>query len=476
MTFFKPTSALLLPLALLAAGCSKLGGKDTAGFKTAKIARADILSAIEATGTLEPEDVVDIGAQVTGQILSFGRDANGKTLDYGSPVEAGQLLATIDDALYTLARQQAAAQFGLAEAGVATAQANLARDTASVAQNEARLEQARAQLSQAEKDWNRARQMENAQALSRSARDTFQGTFESATAAVKAADAACAVARAQAKASEAGIAQAQSAVAQAKVAIALADRNLFYCTITSPVKGIIIDRRVDVGQTVVSNLNASSLFLLAKDLAKMQVWASVNEADIGAIHAGQPVTFTADAFPGRTFQGTVDKVRLNAALTQNVVTYTVEIATANDDRKLLPYLTANVKFEVARQAGALAVPNAALRWQPEESQITPGIENPLAAPTDGKAAPQKGDGKKGGPRKKGAGILWLKDGEKGDHVKPVKVRTGISDGVVTEIIPAEGEAQLEGQDVVIGENRTESAGAAATTNPFAPKMPGGGRR
>ena len=143
-----------------------------------------------------------------------------------------------------------------------------------------------------------------------------------------------------------------------------AQRNLDFCTIKSPVKGVIIDRRVNIGQTVVSSLNAPSLFLIAKDLTRMQIWVAVNEADVGRIVPGAPVTFTCDTFPGREFKGTVGKIRLNATMTQNVVMYTVEVNTENPDKLLLPYLTANVRFVARQESNALLVPNAALRWTP----------------------------------------------------------------------------------------------------------------
>ena len=163
---------------------------------------------------------------------------------------------------------------------------------------------------------------------------------------------------------KAAIVQAQGTVSQAEATLKRALQNLSYCTIISPVKGVIIDRRVNIGQTVVASLNAPSLFLLAKDLKRLQVWVSVNEADIGHIKPGQAVTFTVDAFPGEVFSGEVGKVRLNATMTQNVVTYTVEIITDNSNGKLLPYLTANVTFIVGERKNVLLVPNAALRWTP----------------------------------------------------------------------------------------------------------------
>src|SRR5215831_2594864 len=149
------------------------------------------------------------------------------------------------------------------------------------------------------------------------------------------------------------------------------DVSFEYCTIISPVKGIIIDRRVNIGQTVVSSLSTPSLFLIAKDLTRIQVWVSVNEADIGNVHPGQPVTFTIDAFPNQVFHGQITNIRLNATMTQNVVTYTVAVTTDNADGKLLPYLTANVRFVTGSRHNVLVVPNAALRWQPQSNQIAP---------------------------------------------------------------------------------------------------------
>ena len=170
----------------------------------------------------------------------------------------------------------------------------------------------------------------------------------------------------------ANVAVGKATIEQAKAALDMAKTNLDYCTIKSPVKGVIIDRRINVGQTVVSTMSVSSLFLVAKDLTRIQVWASVNEADIGRIQVGMPVTFTCDAFPKTTFRGTVCQIRLNATMTQNVVTYTVVVVTDNSDGKLLPYLTANLQFQVDDHHGVLIVPNAALRWKPKPEQIAAG--------------------------------------------------------------------------------------------------------
>jgi HlyD family secretion protein len=250
---------------------------------------------------------------------------------------------------------------------------------------------------------------------------------------------------------------------------------------------VIIDRRVNIGQTVVASLNAPSLFLIATDLRKLEVWVSVNEADIGKIRDGQPVTFTVDAFPGEQFKGTVSKVRLNAQMTQNVVTYTVEVTTDNDTLRLVPYLTASVRFEVDRRDDALLVPTAALRFQPKPEQMTTDAR--AEAEKAGAATPSGGGGEPRRRRREGGGeapatapsgprytpgTLWVLDGS---LVKPVKVRAGLSDGVQTEVI---GEALSDGMDVVVGEvlPKDQTASGAPNTNPFGPpqfgRRPGGG--
>ncbi len=286
--------------------------------------------------------------QVAGLINVFGKDADGKTIDYGSRVKKDMVLAKIDDALYAADELSAKSQLAQNQAGVTRAVADLG--------------QMQAALEKANADWDRAQNAGEATGmLSAEQYDAYKAAFETA--------------KANVAVGQAAIDQAKGTVIQAQAALDRAEKNLGYCTISSPVDGVIIDRRVNIGQTVVSSLNAPSLFLIAEDLTKLVVWASVNEADIGNIHPGQPATFTVDAFPGQTFKGTVSKVRLNASMTSNVVTYTVEIITDNSSGKLLPYLTANVQFEVDRRSDVLMVPNAALRWTPTDEQIAPDARN-----------------------------------------------------------------------------------------------------
>ncbi len=210
---------------------------------------------------------------------------------------------------------------------------------------------------------------------------------------------------------------------------------------------------VNIGQTVVAALNAPSLSLIAKDLSRLQVWASVNEADIGKIRPGMKVRFTVDAFPTETFEGCVKQIRLNAQMTQNVVVYTVVVETANPDGRLLPYLTANLEFEIEEHRGVLLVPNAALRWAPQPQQIAAA-----ASPAPAGAEPVGTGGAAGQDR----GRVWTPEG---NSVRPIDVELGPSDGLVTMISGPEVKAGLK---VVVGENTAQQTADDGTKNPFGP--------
>lgn len=433
-----PAVVLVFCLAALAAYLGSSNGQS-ALFRTAQVKRGDLLASISATGTVEPEEVIDVGAQIAGQINSFGKDKNGKTIDYGSAVEEGTILAQIDDSLYAADVAMANAQVQQARAGAQRAEADLG--------------QLNAKLYQANRDWERAQKLgPSSKALAESSYDGYKSAYETA--------------QANLAVGEASIAQSKGALAQAQATLQRAQRNLGYCTIKSPVKGVIIDRRVNIGQTVVASLNAPSLFLLAKDLTRMQVWVSVNEADIGNIHPGQPVSFTVDTYPGQVFRGEVGKIRLNATMTQNVVTYTVEVITDNSDGRLLPYLTANVQFELSRRSNVLLVPNAALRWFPQPAQVSPKFR-------DMEEVAGRGNGSEAGQRQSPVqtalagergrqGLMWVQDGK---FVKPVKVRVGPTDGTMTEV---EADDLKEGLEVILSEQR-QGAREGETASPFAPQ-------
>jgi HlyD family secretion protein len=433
-----PRLALIGLLVILVAAGWWFWSRDHQGngsFRTAPVTRGNLQASISATGTVEPEEVVDVGAQVAGKILAFGKDKHGNPVDYGSVVEPGMVLARIDNSLYA--------------ADVEAVKAQLAQNKASVQYAQANLVQLKAKLYQATRDWARAQKLGPSDALSQADYDAAQSAFETA--------------KANVEVGKAAIIQAQKAVAQSEASLRRAQQNLDYCTIVSPVKGVIIDRRVNIGQTVVSSLSAPSLFLIAKDLTRIQVWASVNEADIGSIHAGQPVTFTVDAYPGMTFQGEVGKIRLNATMTQNVVTYTVEVNTDNADGKLLPYLTANLKFMVAERQDVLLVPNAALRFLPRPELIVEAFRQMPKKGRRGQGGAQAKTPDKEGKPDTTRGTLWL---PQGSEVRPLKVKVGLTDGSLTEVSSPE---LKPGMQVVVAEveKGEEPAGSAS---PFTPQI------
>jgi HlyD family secretion protein len=483
------TATLLVLVGIVAGGAAIytkfLGAEPTTNYRTAEVKRGNLVITVNATGTLEPEEAVDVGAQVNGPVLKLGDDPRGATdpafkgkhIDYTTPVEEGTVLAIIDPATYQ-------AQFDQADAALQHAKADLG--------------QLNAKRNQAEADWKRAQTLKNIKLPNL----TPTGSRLDAAGAepIKAiSDSDYDLAKANFEVAKANVDVGQASVVQADAAQKFAKTNLDYTKIASPVKGTILARRVDIGQTVVSSFSAQSLFLIAKDLSKLQVWASVNEADIGRIHLGMPVSFQVETFPDEVFHGTVEQIRLNAQSLQNVVIYTVVVAADNSDLKLLPYLTADpVKFEVENHKNVLLVANAALRWQPRPNQIAPEARESLksgvsakqnqdendAAATSGeksetanteKSAPDqgkgnaKGDGK--GRRAKSReehGTLWVKDG---NYVRPVEVRKGANDDQDTEV---SGDAVQEGMEVVVGEIRAADENADEN-NPFAPRFFRGNR-
>ena len=410
----------------------RLAADAVMSFRTAAIKRDNLTNTINSTGTVEPEEVIDVGAQVVGIIKSLGPDPAhpDKTIDYGSVVHKGTVLALIDDAVYK-------AQVHQAQATLESSKANLL--------------QLQAYADQTEQEWKRAVTLVPAKAIAETDYDLDVANY---------------------KAAKANVAVGVATIKQNEAVLALAKTNLEYTVIKSPVEGVIVDREVNVGQTVVSSLSAPSLFLIAKDLRRIQVWASVNEADIGRIRAGMPVSFAVDAYPGETFRGRVTQIRLNATMTQNVVTYTVVVVTDNADGRLLPYLTANLQFEIEQRSNVLLVPNTALRWKPRPPQIDPQVRKTTLA------APKAGPGGKqplSGPAS--AGDKPAKPSKERDEpsrvwvpaeglVRPVEVAVGPSDGSMTEI---NGEGVHEGMKVVVGEGHRDDEESDAT-NPFMPQL------
>jgi HlyD family secretion protein len=409
---------------------SRFGGPPTTSFRTSTVTRDNLLASISASGTVEPEEVIDVGAQVVGQIKEFGEDReapklpNGRyrPIDFRSRVKEGTVLAKLDDALF--------------KARLDKAQADLL-----VAETQVKLTEIK--FRQAERDWKRT------QALSAS-KGISEQDYENAGTAYYVATREQEIAKHTLKGARAAHEEAQ--------------KNMEYTTITSPVDGEIIDRRVNVGQTVVSGLNAPSLFLIAKDLKKMQVWASINEADIGHIHKQQQVQFTVDAYPNRPFYGTVSQIRLNANMTQNVVTYTVVVDTDNSSGDLNPYMTANLQFKVEERKNVLQVPNAALRFKPQPQLVCAEyrdayVESQQRRPGGGK---EKG-GSEAGQERQSHGTVWVRDQ---GFLRPVQVRTGLTDQTNIEIVSGD---LAEGDEIVTGEVHAVAAEESAG-NPFTPKF------
>jgi HlyD family secretion protein len=417
-------------------------------FRTEPVRQGHLLSTISATGTLEPEEVTDVGAQVVGQIVRFGKDADGKVVDYNSKVTPEMILAEIDDKVYAARVKQSTAHADSAHRKVEQADANVGRSKADV-------EQSQTKLRLAQRDWERIDALHGPPAVSQAEVDTAESNLETAKAALKVSQATLVQAQAQLADTKAAAEEADAALEQDKI-------NLEYCKIRSPIEGIIIDRRVTLGQTVQSSFNTPSLFLLAKDLKRMTVWVSVNEADVGAIHEGQKVRFTVDAYPRDEFKGTVKRLRLNATMNQNVVTYTVEVAVANPELKLKPYQTANVQFEVGERAEALLVPNSALRWQPRPEQVAPEYRDKYAQKLRNK---QARTGQPAAPKQHNTATVWVEDN---GLVRPVRLQTGLTDNVSTEVVKVL-DGELDKDALVVTGELSKRGGDSKTTNPLQPK-------
>lgn len=270
-------------------------------YRTAAIALGEVVQKVTASGQLNPVVNVQVGSQISGIITNLH-------VDFNSPVKAGQVVAELDSATYK----------------------------ANVSQSEGNLANAKAALLLAGMNARRAEQLIKDKLISSSESDK----------------------------AVADLAQAEAAVKISEAAVEKSKVDLARCTIYAPIDGVVISRNVDVGQTVAASLSAPTLFVIANDLAKMQIDANVSEADVGGVHEGQDVEFTVDAFPGQTFHGKVKQVRYAPIVVQNVVTYDTVIAVNNDDLKLKPGMTANVSIIIARRDNALRISNAALRFKP----------------------------------------------------------------------------------------------------------------
>jgi HlyD family secretion protein len=385
-----------LVVAVAVAAGAYFGRTDAAGVDigTEMVTRGAIVNTVSATGTLEAVTTVQVGTQVSGVIEALYADFN-------SIVRKGQVLAQLDQSLFKAAIDQA--------------EANLIRA-------EADHERARVTLADAEAKLARARELAARQLIPQNELDTAELNRSTAETQVRSAAAA--------------VTQARAALQQAKV-------NLDKTIIRSPIDGVVISRDVDVGQTVAASMSAPTLFQIAADLTRMQLNASIDEADLGAIKEGQKVSFTVDAYPNDVFEGVVKQVRLSPVVINNVVSYAAIISAPNPELKLMPGMTATLDIEVARRDNVLRVPAAALRFKPTAEQL----EAMNALPSEGPV--------------RGATVWQATEG----GVVAVPVRTGISDGRWTELV--EGPL-TEGARVVTRVTNLSSAATArsATNNPL----------
>ncbi len=365
-------------------------------YRTSPVDRGDVTMTVSATGAISAVTTVQVGSQVSGIIAKLHADFN-------SQVKKGQLLAELDPTPFEQA----------------------------IAQQRANLDKARVDAANAKIAFSRQQKLLQ-QGLA------AQADFDNAKAAAD---------------------DAAAQVALANAALGQAETNLTYSKIVSPIDGVVVNRAYDVGQTVAASFQAPTLFTIAQDLTKMQVQADVDESDIGRVKVGEPVHFTVDAYPDRTFQAKVSQIRLNATVNQNVVTYPVIVAVDNPDEKLRPSMTANITIDVATDHGVLRVPNAALRFKPAPSEGgasggtagaggRPGGGGGSGGGAPGAGAPPRptlaGSLPRTGRHEAGPSVYLLQtDGT----LKPARVHPGITDGQYTEIRPDD---LKEGDLVVTG--------------------------
>lgn len=353
-------------------------------YRFGAVERGDITRSVSASGTLQALVTVDVGSQISGQVTRV-------LVDFNDQVRAGQTLAILDPQTY---------------------QSRVAQSQADIAAGEAAVRQAQATLANAQADFNRKKTLVEGGWSSPSVLDQAMATMRSG---------------------QANVAAARARVQQSQAALRIQRADLGRTTIASPIDGVVVDRKVEPGNTVAASLQAPVLFTIAQDLSKVEVKISVDEADVGQVKEGQRVRFTVDAFPDDTFQGTVTQVRKQPTTEQNVVAYTVIAEADNPQRKLLPGMTANADIVIDTRRNVLKVPSAALRWTPPAQATGGGGDRPARGPRQGGARP---DGLRPGT------VHVLRDGKPA----PMAVRVGAADGSATEIV---GPLKV-GDQVIVG--------------------------
>lgn len=340
-------------------------GEEAPQYRTVRVQRGAIVSSVTASGSLKALVTVQVGSQLSGQIKELHADFNSK-------VKKGQVIARLDTAQLEARLSQTQADLSAGDANLLMQKAQAERAAADVATARAEVLRAEAALIEARRDHTRKIKLAKRGIATRSDADKAESTLRQAEAGLAAAKAKLSASQATRKVTKAQITSAEATVAQRKAAVLLVKVDLDRSHIRAPIDGVVIERAIDVGQTVAASLQAPTLFTIAQDLRSLEVHASVDEADVGRIAIGQPTSFTVSAFPNRTFNGQVKQVRLAPKEEQNVVTYTVVISADNPDELLLPGMTAEVKIISAQRPQALKVPNAALRFRPRGASAGAG--------------------------------------------------------------------------------------------------------
>jgi HlyD family secretion protein len=421
----------LLILLVLAAGLLAIRARGAAlRYTTVAVDRGTVTEVVGATGVLQAVITVQVGSQVSGTISRLFADFNSK-------VKKGQVIAKLEQSAFL-------ARLSQAEANLAAARANVERSQATI--------------DDAKQKYDRATELAASNLIPASDLESAKAAYQGAVA--------------QNRANEAAVAQAEATLNQARV-------DLDHTIITAPIDGVVLARNVDIGQTVAASFQAPVLFVIANDLRHMQVNASIDEADIGRVYAGQDVTFVVDAFPNDTFHGRVEQVRLQPVTTQNVVTYNTIIAVDNESQRLMPGMTATVSVIVRRQENVLRIPSVALRFRPEGFEDTRAVraERTAVARVGGGAGrdagryPEAGGREaagSGGPESGRPGLVFVLG--PGGTPEPRRVRLGLSDG---RFVEARGGLE-EGARVVTGVEEGAAHSRVSATggnNPFQPTRP-----
>ena len=421
----------------------------TVEYVTARVDRGDIEASISATGNCNAVVTVQVGSQVSGNIVQLFADFNTK-------VTKNQLVARIDPTIFQAKVDQVQASLDAANAGVINAQASVKRSDADIANAQsnvinlrANIVHAQSALSDSKTKLARRVDMFKQGIIAKEDEDTAQATYDQAVASLAAAQAQVTSAQANVASVQAQrevavtqLASAQAQVKQAAASLQQAQIDLDHTQIRAPVDGTVIARSMDVGQTVAASFSAPTIFQIAQDLTKMQVDANIDESDIGRVTVGQQVSFSVDAYPTTTFHGEVTQIRKAPINVQNVITYDVVIHVDNPDLKLFPGMTANVRIATDKLTGVLKVPAAALRFRP------PTVPTPPAQ--------AKGGGKKGAS---GQQVIYILDDKR--QPKAVRVRLGIGDGNFSSVQGGE----LKEGDMVI-------TSIVSANNPQTPAFPG----